>query len=203
MGSEMCIRDSFSTIVNKIRTADADAVFNVVVGDSLVAFFREYRAAGLTAEAMPVMSMCVGEEEVKSIGGDTLVGQLSSWNYYQTLKSPQNTTFVADFKARFGADRVTSDPMESAYAAVMLWKATVEKANSFVVADIQKAAGGVTVDAPEGAMTIDGENHHVTKTARIGRVEADGLIYQVWESPGPIEPDPYLKSYPWAAGITG
>ena len=193
----------FSTIVNKIRAADADAVFNVVVGDSLVAFFREYRAAGLTAEAMPVMSMCVGEEEVKSIGADTLVGQLSSWNYYQTLKSPQNTTFVADFKARFGADRVTSDPMESAYAAVMLWKATVEKANSFGVADIQKAAGGVTVDAPEGAMTIDGENHHVTKTARIGRVEADGLIYQVWESPGPIEPDPYLKSYPWAAGITG
>lgn len=45
----------FSTIVNKIRAADADAVFNVVVGDSLVAFFREYRAAGLTAQAMPVM----------------------------------------------------------------------------------------------------------------------------------------------------
>lgn len=193
----------FSTIVNKIRAADADAVFNVVVGDSLVAFFREYRAAGLTPEAMPVMSMCVGEEEVKSIGAATLVGQLSSWNYYQTLDSPENTTFVADFKARFGPDRVTSDPMESAYAAVMLWKATVEKANSFAVADIQNAAGGVTVTAPEGAMTIDGENHHVTKTARIGRVAPDGLIYQVWQSPGPIEPDPYLKDYPWAEGITG
>lgn len=193
----------FSTIVNKIRAADADAVFNVVVGDSLVAFFREYRAAGLTAEAMPVMSMCVGEEEVKSIGADTLTGQLSSWNYYQTLESAENTKFVADFKARFGPDRVTSDPMESAYAAVMLWKATVEKANSFAVSDIQNAAGGVTVTAPEGEMTIDGENHHVTKTARIGRVEADGLIYQVWQSPGPIEPDPYLKGYPWAEGITG
>ena len=193
----------FSTIVNKIRAADADAVFNVVVGDSLVAFFREYRAAGLTAEAMPVMSMCVGEEEVRSIGPDTLVGQLSSWNYYQTLDSPQNTQFVADFKSRFGADRVTSDPMESAYAAVMLWKANVEKADSFEVADIQATADGVTVDAPEGTVSIDGENHHVTKTARIGRVADDGLIYQVWASPAPIEPDPYLDGYPWAEGITG
>lgn len=193
----------FSTIVNKIRSADADAVFNVVVGDSLVAFFREYRNANLSADTMPVMSMCVGEEEVRSIGAGTVAGQLSSWNYYQTLDSPANDRFVANFKQRFGADRVTSDPMESAYTAVMLWKATVEKADSFAVSDIQQAAGGVTVDAPEGTVTIDGENHHVTKTARIGRVAEDGLIYQIWQSPEPIEPDPFLEGYPWAEGITG
>ncbi|MEX7472885.1 urea ABC transporter substrate-binding protein [Mycobacterium adipatum] len=194
---------NFSTIVNKIRTADADAVFNVVVGGSLTSFFREYNSAGLTAETMPVMSMCVGEEEVRSIGADSLVGQLSSWNYYQTLDTPANTAFVADFKERFGADRVTSDPMESAYTAVKLWQASVEKAQSFAVPDIQGAAGGVSVDAPEGTVTIDGENHHVTKTARIGKVSPDGLIQQVWESPQPITPDPYLKQYPWAEGITG
>ncbi|MGV0851978.1 urea ABC transporter substrate-binding protein [Mycolicibacterium phlei] len=193
----------FSTIMNKIRSAGADAIFNVVVGDSLVAFFREYRNSGLTPDKMPVMSMCVGEEEVRSIGAPTLVGQLSSWNYYQTLDTPENQDFVAAFKERFGADRVTSDPMESAYTAVLLWKATVEKANSFAVADIQEAADGVTVDAPEGRVTIDGENHHVTKTARIGRVGDDGLIYQIWASPQPIEPDPYLRDYPWAEGITG
>ncbi|KAA0117099.1 urea ABC transporter substrate-binding protein [Mycolicibacterium sp. P9-22] len=194
---------NFSTIINKIRTAGADAVFNVVVGGSLTSFFREYNSAGLNPEVMPVMSMCVGEEEVKSIGAASLVGQLSSWNYYQTLNTPANTAFVADFKERFGADRVTSDPMESAYTAVKLWQATVEKAQSFAVPDIQGAAGGVSVDAPEGTVTIDGENHHVTKTARIGRVAPDGLIQQVWESPQPIIPDPYLKAYPWAEGITG
>ncbi|GAB5895374.1 urea ABC transporter substrate-binding protein [Mycolicibacterium mageritense] len=194
---------NFATIVNKIRTAGADAIFNVVVGGSLTSFFREYNSAGLTPQVMPVMSMCVGEEEVRSIGADTLTGQLSSWNYYQTLDTPANVKFVADFKARYGADRVTSDPMESAYAAVHLWKATVEKANSFGVPDIQRAAGGVSVDAPEGTVTIDGENHHVTKTARIGRVTDDGLIHQVWASPQPIEPDPFLHAYPWAKGITG
>lgn len=93
--------------------------------------------------------------------------------------------------------------MESAYTAVSLWKATVEKANSFAVPDIQKAADGITVDAPEGKVTIDGENHHVTKTARIGRVADNGLIYEIWASPQPIEPDPYLRNYAWAEGIAG
>lgn len=73
-----------------------------MVGDSLVAFFREYRNSGLTPETMPVMSMCVGEQEVRSIGPATLVGQLSSWNYYQTLDSPQNARFVADFRRGSG-----------------------------------------------------------------------------------------------------
>ena len=39
----------FSTIVNKIRTADADVVFNTLNGDSNVAFFKEYTNVGLTA----------------------------------------------------------------------------------------------------------------------------------------------------------
>ena len=93
--------------------------------------------------------------------------------------------------------------MEAAYVSVYLWKNTVEKAKSFDVKAIQDNAGGVTFDAPEGLVTIDGENNHITKTARIGEIRPDGLIYTIWESPGPIEPDPYLKSYPWAAGLSG
>ncbi|MFY2791756.1 urea ABC transporter substrate-binding protein, partial [Rhodococcus sp. MALMAid1271] len=156
----------FSTIINKVRTANADAVFNVVVGDSLVAFFREYTNAGLKAADMPVMSMCVGEEEVRSIGVQNVAGQLAAWNYFQTLDTPTNNTFVSSFKDMYGQNRVTSDPMESAYTAVYLWKNTVEKADSFAVADIQDAAGGVSFAAPEGEVVINGDNHHISKTAR-------------------------------------
>ncbi|WP_435172595.1 urea ABC transporter substrate-binding protein [Gordonia hongkongensis] len=191
----------FSTIVNKIRRSDADAVFNVVVGDSLAAFFREYNNVGLNASTMPVMSMCVGEEEVRSIGAQNLVGQLSSWNYYQSLDNPVNDEFVAAFKERFGSSSVTSDPMESAYTAVHLWKQMVEKADTFTPEEVSAAAAGVSYEAPEGLVTVDGENHHVTKTARIGRVTADGQFDVVWSSDGPIEPDPFLDSYPWAEGV--
>ncbi len=193
----------FSTIVNKVRTADADAVFNTLNGDSNVAFFREYRNVGLTPQDMPVVSVSIAEEEVGGIGVENITGQLTAWNYYQTIDTPVNKAFVDAYKAAYGANKPTSDPMEAAYTSVYLWKNTVEKAGAFDTKAIQDNADGVTFDAPEGLVTIDGENHHITKTARIGEIRPDGLIYTVWESPGPIEPDPFLKSYPWAAGLSG
>lgn len=193
----------FSTIVNKVRASGAGAVFNTLNGDSNVAFFKEYTNAGLTPQKMPVVSVSIAEEEVKGIGAQNIQGQLTAWNYYQTLDNPVNKAFVAAFKARYGQDRVTSDPMEAAYVSVYLWKNTVEKAKAFDTKAIQENAGGVTFDAPEGLVTIDGQNHHITKTARIGEIHPDGLIYTIWQSPGPIAPDPYLKSYAWAAGLTG
>ncbi|MEV5836311.1 urea ABC transporter substrate-binding protein [Nocardia sp. NPDC052112] len=191
----------FSTIVNKVRNAKAGAVFNTLNGDSNVAFFREYTNAGLKAADMPVVSVSIAEEEVAGIGAQNIAGQLTAWNYYQTVDTPVNKKFVADYKAAFGADKPTSDPMEAAYASVYLWKNTVEKAKSFKVADIQAAADGVTFDAPEGLVTINGANHHITKTARIGEIRPDGLIYTVWDSGKAVTPDPYLTSYEWAKGL--
>lgn len=193
----------FSTIVNKVRTADADAVFNTLNGDSNVAFFREYTNAGLTAADMPVVSVSIAEEEVVGIGAQNIEGQLTAWNYYQTVDSEQNNAFVDAYKAKYGSAKPTSDPMEAAYTSVHLWKNTVEKAGSFDVAAIQEAADGVTFEAPEGTVTIDGDNHHITKTARIGEIRSDGLIHTVWESDGPIDPDPYLESYDWADSLSG
>jgi urea transport system substrate-binding protein len=192
----------FSTIVNKVRSSNAGAVFNTLNGDSNVAFFKEYTNAGLTPQKMPVVSVSIAEEEVQGIGAQNIAGQLTAWNYYQTLDNPVNKAFVKAFKDKYGQNRVTSDPMEAAYVSVYLWKNTVEKGKSFDVKAIQDNAGGVTFDAPEGLVTIDGENHHITKTARIGEIRPDGLIYTIWESPGPITPDPYLKSYPWAKGLS-
>jgi urea transport system substrate-binding protein len=193
----------FSTIVNKVKSADADAVFNTLNGDSNVAFFKQYKNVGLTPEAMPVVSVSIAEEEVGGIGIENVVGQLAAWNYFQTIDTPVNNTFVEAFKAKYGADRVTSDPMEAAYVSMYLWKAMAEKAKAFDTTSIQAAADGVTFEAPEGLVTVDGENNHISKTALIGKIGPDGLLYTEWSSGEPVEPDPYLTGYPWAAGLAG
>ncbi|MBO3738361.1 urea ABC transporter substrate-binding protein [Actinoplanes flavus] len=192
----------FSTIVNKVKAAGAAAVFNTLNGDSNVAFFKEYKAAGLTAGGMPVVSVSIAEEEVKSIGTQYLAGQLTAWNYYQTTEGAANEKFVKAYKAKYGEDKPTSDPMEAAYVSVYLWKAMVEKAGSFDVEKVKAAAGGITFDAPEGKVTVDGTTQHISKTARIGRIGDDGLITEVWNSGQAITPDPYLKGYPWASGLS-
>ncbi|WP_424535167.1 urea ABC transporter substrate-binding protein [Sphaerisporangium viridialbum] len=191
----------YSTLVNKVVQAKPDAVFNTLNGDSNVAFFKQLKSAGVTAERMPVMSVSVAEEEVKGIGVDNIAGHLVAWNYYQTTDNSANKKFVEAFKAKYGPGRVTSDPMEAGYNAVYLWAEAAKKAGSTDVEAVKKAAGGITLDRPEGAVTIDGENQHMYKTARIGVVEPDGQIKEVWNSGKPIKPDPYLKTYSWAGGL--
>ncbi|MFG1696371.1 urea ABC transporter substrate-binding protein [Nonomuraea sp. NPDC049309] len=192
----------YSTLVNKVVQAKPDAVFNTLNGDSNVAFFKQLKSAGVTADAMPVLSVSVAEEEVTGIGVDNIAGHPVAWNYYQTTDTPENEAFVKAYKAKYGQNKVTSDPMEAGYNAVYLWAEAVKKAGTTEVEAVKKAAAGISLDRPEGKVTIDGETQHMYKTARIGIIQPDGLIKEVWDSGEPIKPDPYLKGYPWAGGLS-
>lgn len=189
-------KGEWGTAVDKIVATQPDVVFNTINGDSNVAFLEEYDAKGLSAKTIPIVSVSIAEEEAAAIDVD-LTGQMTSWNYYQTVESPDNAAFVKAFKAKYGEDRVTSDPMEAAYTSLWLWKGMVEKADSFDVDDVIEASGGVSFDSPEGKVVVNGDNHHIAKTTLIGEVQPSKLIKTIWSSDGPIEPDPFLEGYDW------
>ncbi|MGG1311381.1 urea ABC transporter substrate-binding protein [Cohnella laeviribosi] len=191
----------FSTVISKIKAAKPDVIYNTLNGDSNVAFFKQLKDAGITAKDIPVMSVSVAEEEIKGIGANVLAGHYAAWNYYQTTDTPENKTFVAAYKEKYGQDRVTADPIEAGYNAVYLWAAAVEKAGSTDVDKVREAAKGIEFNAPEGKVTIDGETQHLYKKVRIGEVQPDGQFKEVWSTPDPVKPDPYLKGYDWAQGL--
>jgi urea transport system substrate-binding protein len=190
-----------STIVSKVIEAEPQVVFNTLNGDSNVAFFKELKAKGNTPDKIQTVSVSVAEEEVGGIGIDNIEGHLVAWNYYQTTENDKNTEFVKAFKEKYGDDRVTADPIEAGYNSVYIWAAAVEKAGSFDVDKVKEAAKGIELDTPEGTITVDDSNQHISKTARIGIINPEGLIDEVWASDGPIEPDPCLASYDWAEGL--
>jgi len=191
----------YSTVISKISASGADIVYNTLNGDSNVAFFKQLKDAGLSAEQLLTLSVSVAEEEIRGIGPENMVGHLTAWNYFQTTNTPENTTFVAAYKKKYGDNRVTDDPIEAAYFMVYLWAAAVTKAGSTDVEAVRAAAKGLTYQAPEGLVTFDGENQHVSKIARIGEAQADGMFKEIWTSGEPIKPDPFLKTYTWAADI--
>lgn len=188
--------DDWTTQVAKIVETKPDFVFNTINGSSNVGFIKAYYEQGLSPETSPIISVSIAEEEAPAMGKD-VTGQYAAWNYFQSVESPANEAFIKAFKAKYGEDRPTSDPMEAAYTSLHLYKALVEKAGSFDVDDINAAADGVTFDAPEGTVTIDGDNHHIAKTGLIGRIKKDNQFDVVWSSEEPIEPDPFLEGYSW------
>ena len=102
-----------STIVSKVLDAKPQVVFNTLNGDSNVAFFKELKAKGNTPDQIQTVSVSVAEEEVGGIGLDNIEGHLVAWNYYETTDLPRNEEFVAAFKAEYGQNRVTADPIEA------------------------------------------------------------------------------------------
>ncbi|NQX62326.1 urea ABC transporter substrate-binding protein [Paenibacillus qinlingensis] len=192
----------YNTIISKIKKEKPDVVFNTLNGDSNVAFFKQLKDAGISAKDLTTMSVSIAEEEVRGIGASVLDGHYTAWNYYQTTDTPENKKFVEAYKAKYGKDRVTDDPIEAGYTAVYLWAEAVKKAGSFDVEKVKAAAKGIEWNSPEGKVTIDGENQHIYKTARIGQITADGQIKEIWNSGKALKPDPFLKTYPWGAEVT-
>jgi urea transport system substrate-binding protein len=189
-----------ATIVSQTLDAEPDIIFNTLNGDTNVAFFKELSAKGNTPDQIQTVSVSVAEEEVGGIGIENIEGHLVSWNYYQTTDNPVNAAFVEAFKAAYGEDRVTADPIEAGYNSVYIWAAAAEAAGSFDVDAVRAAAIGLELETPEGTLTVD-DTQHVYKTARIGVINSDGLIDEIWNSGTPIEPDPCLFNYDWADGL--
>ena len=179
-------------IINKIKQAlpNGGVIFNSLNGDSNVALFKQMKSAGMEPDKYPVMSVSIAEEEVRQIGPEFLTGHYAAWNYFQTVESPENEKWVNDFKAKYGEERVTNDPMEAAYIMVYLWAQAVEQAGTTDIPAVREAAYGQTFDAPEGTVTMQ-PNHHISKTVRIGEVREDGLFEIVSSTDGPVEPVPW------------
>jgi urea transport system substrate-binding protein len=194
----------YQQIVAEIKqfAASGDAcVISTLNGDTNVPFFKEYAASGLTAEICPVVSFSISEDEFRGLPADKLVGQLGCWTYFQSIDSPANQKFVADFQAWLAKStvaglvkegRVTCSPMVLSYDGMYLWKAAVEKAGSFDVDKVRAALkSGISFDGPGGKVTTQ-KNMHLTKTVYIGETKADGQ-FKILKSFADVYGEPWLK----------
>ncbi|MCQ9379185.1 urea ABC transporter substrate-binding protein [Methyloversatilis sp. XJ19-49] len=186
---------NFNSLINKIKLAKPDCIFAAVVGGSNVAFYKQLKAAGITADKQFLLTISVTEDEVLGIGGENIAGFYSSMKYFQSLDNANNKAFVEAFKKAYGPKSVIGDVTQAGYLGPWIWKATVEKAGSFDVDKIAAASGGIELKtAPEGYVKVH-ENHHLWSKARIGQAQLDGQFKVVAESPELIEPNPFPKGY--------
>ncbi|MGR3179364.1 MAG: urea ABC transporter substrate-binding protein [Candidatus Anammoxibacter sp.] len=183
----------YGTVVNKIKAARPDVIFSTINGDSNVAFFKQLKAAGITANDIPVMSVSIAEEEVRGIGGENVAGHYAVWNYFMSQDNPTNKTFVEEYKRRYGRERVTDDPIEAQYINVKTWAMAVEKAGSIDVKAIHDAAMGLEWNAPEGPIRLDPKNQHYWKVVQIGKHLKNGQFKIIWSTPGPVRPKPWSR----------
>jgi urea transport system substrate-binding protein len=129
----------------------------------------------------------VGEEELSGLDTSNLVGHLAAWNYFQSADVEANATWVKEWKARMGKERVTNDPMEAHYIGFNMWVNAVEQAGSADVDVVRSAMYGQEYPNLTGGTAVMLPNHHLAKPVLIGEIQADGqfdIISQTEEVPG-------------------
>lgn len=187
----------FSSVINKIKSTQPNVIFSTVVGDSVVALHRQYRAAGLDPEKMPMASLTTSENEVAAMGGDAAAGHFTSAPYFMVHKSPENEKFVAAYKKRWGDDKVTHFVSEPCYFQMYLFKQAIEKlAGSDISPDtIREAIKGQELIAPQGKIRLEKENLHTWLWPKIAVAKSDGQFEILKDSAEWKAPDPYA-AYP-------
>lgn len=183
-----------SKAIEKIKAAQPDVVLSSVVGDSNKAFYQALTDSGLSAQNLPVVSVSIGEEELRSLPIGSLAGHYSAWNYFEAIKTPENVRFVQNFRAKYGERRVTSDVIATSYFSVRLWAKAVQEEQSLDVQRVRRTMLTETLDAPEGLVSVDPYTQHTWRSFSVGKIRADGQIEVVWTIKHPIRPVPYPPS---------
>jgi urea transport system substrate-binding protein len=202
----------WQTIVASIKkfgsAGKKTAVVSTINGDANVPFYKELGNQGIKATDIPVVAFSVGEEELAGLDTKPLLGHLAAWNYFESIKKPENEQFIKDWQAyslaKFNKpNRTTNDPMEATYIGFNMWVKAVEKAKSFDADKVIDALPGTTTPNLTGGVAEMLPNHHLTKPVFIGEIKPDGQFDVVWQTPGLVPGDAWSKELDGSKDLIG
>ena len=178
-------------LIQQIKQSGAEVILNTINGDSNIPFFHALRQGGISPGEIPVMSFSIAEEELRNMNKTEMAGDYASWNYFQSIHEPGNLDFIQRYKTRYGATRVTDDPIATAYFSVYLWAQAVEEGQSDSVRSIRERMKDQSYQAPGGIVYVDATTRHTWKPVRIGKIRQDGQFDVIWSSGRAVRPIPF------------
>ncbi|MEM1110286.1 MAG: urea ABC transporter substrate-binding protein [Pseudomonadota bacterium] len=194
----------WQTIVADIKSFGSagkrTAVVSTINGDANVPFYKELANQGVSAEDIPVVAFSVGEEELSGLDTGPLVGHLAAWNYFMSVDTPENDSFIDSWIAFIGDEgRVTNDPMEAHYIGFSMWVAAAEAAGTTDADAVIAALPGTQVPNLTGGISTMLPNHHITKPVLVGEIQDDGQFDVVWETDDLVAGDAWSDFLPESA----
>lgn len=181
--------EDFTFLTASLEKANPDIIINTVNGSGNLPLFRQAFKTPKGNRPYHVCSMSCSEIEYAAIG-QAAYGQFTCWSYFQSLETSENKKFIDRYQARFGNDRLVSDPIATAYSQVHLWARIANYEGSVSSSYLKEKLIDYAIDSPLGRIKIQ-VNRHVTRSVRIGRYGPNGFDI-IWESPEPTNPLPWL-----------
>lgn len=184
----------FDNTITDIKRAAPDAIFSTVVGQSCIEFYRAYLAADGDSATCPIASLTTNEGEIAAIGPEASEGHITAAPYFRSIASPENQSFLAAYKKKFGSTVDVTSCCEAAYCQVHMFARALEITGEIDTVALRDVLLGMSFDAPQGQIKIDPDNNHTYLQSRIAKVDARGEFVIQSQVRRAIKPDPYLVS---------
>ena len=165
----------FGSLINKIKLKKPDVVYAIVVGGSNVSFYKQLKAAGVTADKQTLLTISVTEDEMlrhrRRERGRLLRGHEVLPEPRQRQQQEVRGGVQGEVRRQGGHRRRDPGRLSRARGC---GRPRSRRPKSFDVDKVVAASPGIELKtAPEGYVKVH-ENHHLWSKLRIGQAQADG-----------------------------
>lgn len=180
--------ESIKLIINKIVETKPKIILNTIYGKANITFYKQLRAAGITSENIPTLSLMSDETELKSM--PEFIGDYAVAAYLEAVDRPENKKFIENYQKRYGPGSTTTSTMASSYINVNLWRNAVEQAQSIDITQVMPILLKQVFNGPGNIVYLD-KNHYAWRPVLIAKALFNQQFTIVWNSLDAIHPEPY------------
>jgi branched-chain amino acid transport system substrate-binding protein len=164
----------YAPTIQKIQAAKPDFVVAIPVGANQTGFLEQLAAAGLKGKLGVVSTNYGSGNQQVVVSPAAGEGLIANQGYFMAVENPANAEFIGLWTAKYGNDTPIVSGAVDVWNAVNLWAAAVEKAGSAESnAVIDALQSGISLDAPNGTVTLEPGSHHLRQNIYIAEGDAN------------------------------
>lgn len=160
----------YESVLRDIRSSGANIIFHSLTGSDTINFRRQFVAAGMNKD---FILWTVDDEEVvtSGLGPDVSAGTYVSFDYFMTIKQPNNIDFLKRFRAKFGKDALMNTVGVAMYNAAHMAALAIKKVGSVETDKLREGLKGIRYDrAPQGAVMMRTEDNQIVVPSYLMKV---------------------------------
>lgn len=185
----------YQAVAKAIRRSGADFIYSTVVGEGMALLHKALANVGLDRQKTPIASHMCCEADIDFMGAELAEGLITCASYFESVQTEANRHALQLYHQQFGATSRTNACWEAAYVQTHLLARAIAASGSTEPAHIARGMAGLSMQAPQGWIRVDGHNHHTHLNSRIGRCNAKGNFEVLAQAPEPVPADPYVMSH--------
>ena len=171
----------FAPFLQRVSEMKPDALLGFVPAGVGPTFMRQFVERGLDKSGIKFIAEgSVTEDDIVNQIGDAGLGVITSHHYSAAHDSPENRTFVAEFKKANGGMRPNMMAVQSYDGMHMIYEAMKKTNGSTNGEALVNAMKGLSWTSPRGPVTVDPETREMIQNIYIRKVErVGGELYNV------------------------